>query len=126
MIDQQYGLADWVSPQTKTMLHKETKEIFIEYHWQNTKDIYIDYLWERFENLWNNFNPEIIWVLTEYLVLSAIEGPGGTFSMTSPLFTAFIPTTWGASLTGGQLYYNIMVQNLWAHGNVILLLMQAF
>lgn len=73
----------------------------IDYTWDQMGTIYGEYLLERKENLINNFDPEAIWIFMEFCLVVALTEPSttGTFSLTSPLFTALIPTSWGVSLS---------------------------
>jgi len=73
-----------------------------------------------------NINPvELIENIILFLIVTVLTSPG-KFTIMSPLFTALMPTAIGALGLLAQIYFNITMNKLWAHGSKYLLGMQLF
>lgn len=69
----------------------------------------------------NNIKPvELIENIILYLIVTIVTSPG-KFTIMSPLITALFPTALGANGLLAQIYFNITINKLWAHGSKYLL-----
>jgi len=88
--------------------------------------IFNDYIRERYLHFVINIKPvELIENIILYLIVTIVTSPG-KFTIMSPLFTAFMPTSIGALGLLAQTYFNIYMNRLWAHGSKFLLGMYFF
>ena len=83
--------------------------------------IFNDFVRERYLHFVINIKPvELIENIILYLIVTIVTSPG-KFTIMSPLFTAFMPTSIGALGLLAQTYFNIYMNRLWAHGSKFLL-----
>ena len=118
----QYAILQWLSPQTIGLIDKLEQEVMIDFKFSETYFIFGDYFDERYQNLITNFNPADVWTLFEMILVIALTGPG-EFAITSPLFTALIPSLNVICSTLIQFYWNFTINKWWGGGNFFLIAM---
>ena len=104
------------------LIDKLEQEVMVNFKFSETYFIFGDYFDERYQNLITNFDPADVWTLFEMILVIALTGPG-EFAITSPLFTALIPSLNVICSTLIQFYWNFTINKWWGGGNFFLIAM---
>ena len=90
------------------------------YNFEEGGYVFHEYFEERKTNFIDNFDPNDIWIFVEMAVVIAVTSTGKLTPM-SPLFTAVMPMWVAISLSGVQLFVNLVFNRFFAKANVILM-----
>lgn len=91
MIDDKFGLYDWISDESIEFIETEEQMMMIDYNFPDALDTYGEFLDERVQNFKENFDVNFLFLFYKFLIVIVVTTPG-TFSAMSPLFTAMVPS----------------------------------
>lgn len=97
LLDETYGLYEWLSPETQALIKDEEQIIMIDYQFSKAESRFMEYFNERLQYFLANFDPMTLEVFIEFVVVYVLEF-NGKFTLMSPIFTAYGPILLGMNL----------------------------
>ena len=126
LIDTKFFFRSWTSVQTDMFIRSFGTSLFFKWDFKGAWDCFVNYLTERWNHFTANIKPfELINNIMLFFMVGGLDAPG-KFSLASPLYTAYFPTLIGTILIFTQFILNIVMNDLWAQGNLYLISIQLF